>query len=111
AERCVRLAQACSRPAVAHYLMTLAANYRELAEQTGGVRRSSAHVISLDERRKRRGRGVVLGHEQRPATDGARCWPRFGRGVRRISRRSLLTQGASAAGAPLAYGESGMCPK
>jgi hypothetical protein len=33
AERCIRLAKACTKPSVAEYLMTLAANYLELAEQ------------------------------------------------------------------------------
>jgi hypothetical protein len=33
AERCIRLAKACTRPAVAEQLMTFAANYLELAEQ------------------------------------------------------------------------------
>jgi hypothetical protein len=55
AERCVRLAQACSKPKVAQYLMTLAANYLELAELTGGVRHPTATVITLDQRRKNRG--------------------------------------------------------
>jgi hypothetical protein len=48
AERCVRLAQASSEPNVARYLMVLAANYVELAEFTGGVRRSPATVVQLD---------------------------------------------------------------
>jgi hypothetical protein len=52
AERCVRLAQECSKPRVTQYLMALAANYLELAELTGGVRRPSALVIRLDQRRK-----------------------------------------------------------
>ena len=52
AERCVRLAQACSKPKVAQYLMALAANYPELAELTGGVRRETATGIALDQRRK-----------------------------------------------------------
>jgi hypothetical protein len=55
AERCVRLAQECSKPRVAQYLMALAANYVELAELTGGVRRPPATVIRLDQRRKSRG--------------------------------------------------------
>jgi hypothetical protein len=55
AERCVRLAQVCSKPKVAQYLMALAANYLELAELTGGVRRPPATVIRLDQRRKSRG--------------------------------------------------------
>jgi len=55
AERCVRLAQACSKPKVAQYLMALAANYLELAELTGGIRRETATVIALDQRRKSRG--------------------------------------------------------
>jgi len=33
AERCVRLAKDCTKPSVAEYLITLAANYLELAEQ------------------------------------------------------------------------------
>ena len=33
AERCIRLAKECTKPSVAEYLMTLAANYLELAEQ------------------------------------------------------------------------------
>jgi hypothetical protein len=32
AERCIRLARECTKPSVAEYLMTLAANYLELAE-------------------------------------------------------------------------------
>jgi hypothetical protein len=32
AERCIRLARECTNPSVAEYLMTLAANYLELAE-------------------------------------------------------------------------------
>ena len=32
-ERCIRLAKECTKPSVAEYLMTLAANYLELAEQ------------------------------------------------------------------------------
>jgi hypothetical protein len=32
AERCIRLAKECPKPSVAEYLMTLAANYLELAE-------------------------------------------------------------------------------
>jgi hypothetical protein len=55
AERCVRLAQECSKPRVTQYLMALAANYLELAEITGEVRRPPAPVIRLDERRKSRG--------------------------------------------------------
>jgi hypothetical protein len=39
AERCVRLAKASSKPNVAQYLMALAANYLELAEFAGKVRR------------------------------------------------------------------------
>jgi hypothetical protein len=34
AERCIRLAKTCTRPTVAEQLMTLAANYLELAERT-----------------------------------------------------------------------------
>jgi DnaJ-domain-containing protein 1 len=34
AERCIRLAKVCTEPSVAEYLMALAANYLELAEQT-----------------------------------------------------------------------------
>jgi hypothetical protein len=45
----------CSKPKVAQYLMALAANYLELAELTGGVRRPTATVIALDQRRKSRG--------------------------------------------------------
>jgi hypothetical protein len=56
AERCVRLAQECSKPSVAQYLMELAANYIALAELTGGVRRPPATVIRLDQRRKSRDR-------------------------------------------------------
>src|SRR5262245_25570388 len=33
AERCIRLAKECTKPSVAEYLMTLAANYLERAEQ------------------------------------------------------------------------------
>ena len=33
AERCIRLAKECTKPSVAEYLMTLAANYLELAER------------------------------------------------------------------------------
>ncbi len=33
AERCIRLAKDCTKPSVAEYLMTLAANYLELAER------------------------------------------------------------------------------
>jgi hypothetical protein len=55
AERCVRLAQECSKPKVTQYLMALAANYIELAEITGKVRCPLAPVISLDQRRKNRG--------------------------------------------------------
>ncbi len=33
AERCIMLAKACTKPKVAEYLMTLAANYLDLAEQ------------------------------------------------------------------------------
>jgi hypothetical protein len=55
AERCVRLAQECSKPKVTQYLMALAENYIELAEITGEVRRPPAPVISLDQRRKNRG--------------------------------------------------------
>jgi preprotein translocase subunit Sss1 len=33
AERCIRLARECSKPSVAEYLMTLAADYLELAQQ------------------------------------------------------------------------------
>jgi hypothetical protein len=33
AERCIRLAKTCTRPTVAEQLMTLAANYLELAER------------------------------------------------------------------------------
>jgi hypothetical protein len=51
-ERCVRLAQECSKPRVTQYLMALAANYLEIAELTGGVRRPPAPVIRLDQRRK-----------------------------------------------------------
>jgi hypothetical protein len=52
AERCVRLAQECSKPRVTQYLMALAANYLEVAELTGGVRRPPAPVIRLDPGRK-----------------------------------------------------------
>jgi hypothetical protein len=55
AERCVRLAQECSKPRVAEYLMALAANYLELAEFPSGERRLPATVITLDQRRKSRG--------------------------------------------------------
>ena len=54
AERCVRLAQECSKPKVAQYLLALAANYLELAEITGRVRGPPAPVIRLYERRKSR---------------------------------------------------------
>ena len=33
AERCIRLAKECAKPRVAEHLMTLAANYLELAER------------------------------------------------------------------------------
>jgi hypothetical protein len=33
AERCIRLAKTCTKPTVAEQLMTLAANYLELAER------------------------------------------------------------------------------
>jgi hypothetical protein len=33
AERCIRLAKTCAKPTVAEQLMTLAANYLELAER------------------------------------------------------------------------------
>ena len=33
AEQCIRLAKECTKPSVAEYLMTLAANYLELAER------------------------------------------------------------------------------
>jgi len=52
AERCVRLAQECSKPRVTQYLTALAANYLELAELADGVRRQPARVIRLDQRRK-----------------------------------------------------------
>ena len=55
AERCVRLAQECSKPRVTQYLMALAANYFELAEIMGEVRRPPAPVIRLDQRRKKPG--------------------------------------------------------
>jgi hypothetical protein len=32
-ERCIRLAKECTKPSVAEYLMTLAANYLDLAER------------------------------------------------------------------------------
>jgi hypothetical protein len=54
AERCVRLAQECSKPKVIQYLMALAANHLELAEIAGEVRRPLAPVIILDQRRKSR---------------------------------------------------------
>jgi hypothetical protein len=52
AERCVRLAKASSEPNVAQYLMALAANYLELAELTGVVRRQPATVVQVDGRRE-----------------------------------------------------------
>jgi hypothetical protein len=52
AERCIRLAKASSEANIAQYLMVLAANYLELAELTGGVRRRAASVVNLDQRRK-----------------------------------------------------------
>ena len=33
AEQCIRLAKECTKPSVAEYLMTLGANYLELAER------------------------------------------------------------------------------
>jgi hypothetical protein len=52
AERCIRLAKTSSEANIARYLMVLAANYLELAELTGGVRRLPATVVNLDQRRK-----------------------------------------------------------
>jgi hypothetical protein len=52
AERCIKLAKACTKPSVAEYLMTLAANYQELAERalrlrqlTTGGRRQHIKVV------------------------------------------------------------------
>src|SRR5262249_59777945 len=52
AERCVRLAQECSKPRVTQYLMALAADYLEAAELAGGGRRPPAPVIRIAPKRK-----------------------------------------------------------
>ena len=44
AERCIRLAKECTKPSVAECLMTLAANYLELAEQALILREPAAAV-------------------------------------------------------------------
>jgi hypothetical protein len=44
AERCIRLAKACTKPKVAEYLMTLAASYLDLAEQALRLRESATAV-------------------------------------------------------------------
>ena len=44
AERCIMLAKACTKPKVAEYLMTLAANYLDLAEQALRVREPATAV-------------------------------------------------------------------
>ena len=44
AERCIRLAKACTKPSVAEYLMTLAANYLELAERALRLRQPDTAV-------------------------------------------------------------------
>jgi hypothetical protein len=44
AERCIRLAKACTRPTVAEQLMTFAANYLELAEQALRLSQSATAV-------------------------------------------------------------------
>jgi hypothetical protein len=53
AERCIRLAKTCTEPGVAEHLMTLAANYLELAERalrlhqsaTADLRRTGAEIL------------------------------------------------------------------
>ena len=53
AERCIRLAKTCTEPGVAEHLMTLAANYLELAERalrlhqsaTADLRRTGAKIL------------------------------------------------------------------
>ena len=44
AERCIRLAKECTKPSVAEYLMTLAANYVELAERALRLREPATAV-------------------------------------------------------------------
>jgi hypothetical protein len=44
AERCIRLAKECTKPSVAECLMTLAANYLELAERALRLRESATAV-------------------------------------------------------------------
>ena len=44
AERCIRLAKACTKPSVAEYLMTLAAKYLELAERALGSRQPDTAI-------------------------------------------------------------------
>jgi hypothetical protein len=43
-ERCIRLAKECTKPSVAEYLMTLAANYLELAERALRLRQPATAV-------------------------------------------------------------------
>jgi hypothetical protein len=44
AERCIRLAKECTKPSVAEHLVTLAANYLELAEQALRLREPATAV-------------------------------------------------------------------
>jgi hypothetical protein len=44
AERCIRLAKACTKPSVAEYLLTLAANNLELAERALRLRQPATAV-------------------------------------------------------------------
>ena len=44
AERCIRLAKECTKPSVAEYLMRLAANYLDLAEQALRLREPATVV-------------------------------------------------------------------
>jgi hypothetical protein len=44
AERCIRLATTCTKPIVAEQLMTLAANYLELAERALTLRQPTTAV-------------------------------------------------------------------
>jgi hypothetical protein len=53
AERCIRLAKECTKPSVAEHLMTLAANYLELAEHAlrvhdSAVRRRHIKVMQKE---------------------------------------------------------------
>jgi hypothetical protein len=47
AERCIRLAKACTKPSVAEYLLTLAANNLELAERALRLRESRRQHIKV----------------------------------------------------------------